>query len=91
MVNIANYIKFNRLAWAGHLVRMDNDRTLQKIFSTKPDGVPRVGRSKLQWEDGVHQDRRILEVKNWRKFALNRDELTKLLKKARAHQGLWSQ
>jgi hypothetical protein len=34
---------------------------------------------------------RILEVKNWKKDALNRDEWVKLLKKARAHQGLSSQ
>jgi hypothetical protein len=34
---------------------------------------------------------RILGVKNWKKVALNRDELAKLLKKARAHQGLSSQ
>jgi hypothetical protein len=33
---------------------------------------------------------RMLEVKNW-KFALDRDEWAKLLKKARAHQGLLSQ
>ena len=26
--NIVNYIKVNRLAWAGHLVRMNNDRIL---------------------------------------------------------------
>jgi hypothetical protein len=28
--NIVNYIKVKRLAWAGHLVRMNNDRTLKK-------------------------------------------------------------
>jgi hypothetical protein len=39
----------------------------------------------------VFQDMRILGVKNWRKVALNRDEWAKLLKKARAHQGLSSQ
>ena len=31
------------------------------------------------------QDMRILEVKNWKKVALDRDELAKLLKKARVH------
>ena len=61
--NIVNYIKIKRLAWAGHLMRMDNNRTLKKI----------------------------LGVKNWKKVALNRDEWAKLLKKARAHQGLSSQ
>jgi hypothetical protein len=47
--NIFTYIKFKRLAWAEHLVRMNNDRTLKKIFSTKPDGVRSVGRPKLRW------------------------------------------
>ena len=28
--NIVNYIKVKRLAWAGHLVRMNNDRTIKK-------------------------------------------------------------
>ena len=85
-----NYMKVKRLAWAGHLVLMTNDRTLKKIFNTKPDGARRGGRPKLRWEDGVDQDMRILEVKNW-KVALDRDEWAKFLKKARAHQGLSSQ
>jgi hypothetical protein len=38
---------------------MNNDRTLKKIFNTKPDGARNVGRPKLQWEDGVDQDMRI--------------------------------
>jgi len=28
--NIVNYIKVKRLAWAGHLMSMNNDRTLKK-------------------------------------------------------------
>ena len=70
---------------------MNNDRTLKKIFNTKPDGGRSVGRPKLRWEDGVDQDMRILGVKNLKKVALNRDEWAKLLKKARPHQGLSSQ
>jgi len=31
------------------------------------DGVRRVGRPKMRWEDGADQDTRILEVKNWKK------------------------
>jgi hypothetical protein len=70
--NIVNYIEVKILAWAGHLVRMNNDRTLKNIFNTKPDGVRRAGRPKLGWEDGVDQYVRILEVKSW-KVAHNRD------------------
>jgi len=72
-------------------VRMNNDRSVKKIFNTKADGARNVGRPKLQWEDCVDQDMRILGVKNWKKVALNRDEWAKLLKKSRAHQGLSSQ
>jgi hypothetical protein len=28
--NIVNYIKVKRLAWVGHLMRMNNDRTITK-------------------------------------------------------------
>ena len=79
--NMVNYIKTRRLTWAGHLVRMNNDRTLKKIFNTKPDGARSDGRPKLRWEDGVDQDMRILGVKNWKKVDLNRDEWAKLLKR----------
>ena len=64
---------------------------LKQKINAKPNGVRRVGRPKLQWEDGVDQDMRILEVRNWKKVAHDRDEWAKLLKKARAHQGLSSQ
>ena len=64
---------------------------LKKIFNTNPDGVRRVGRPKLRWEDGVDKDTRILWVKNWKRVALNRDEWAKLPKKARARQGLSTQ
>jgi hypothetical protein len=93
MKNVMNQTSLTILKskdWHGHLMRMNNDRTIKKLFNAKPDGVRRVGRPKLQWEDGVDQDMRILEVKNWKVVALNRDEWTKL-KKAKAHHGLSSQ
>jgi hypothetical protein len=70
---------------------MNNDRTLKKIFNTKPDGVRSVARPKLRWDDGADQDMKILGVKYRKKIALNRGERAQLLKKARAHHGLSSQ
>jgi len=32
----------------------------KKIFNTKPNGVRRVGRPKLRWDDGADQDIRML-------------------------------
>jgi hypothetical protein len=57
---------------------MNDDRTIEKIFNTKPDGVRSAGRLKLWWEDGVDQDIRILGVKNWKEVALDRDEWAEL-------------
>jgi hypothetical protein len=71
--NIVTYITVKRLAWAGHLVHMNNDRTFKNTFNTKPDGVRSARRLKLRWEVGVDQDIRILGVKNRKKVALNRD------------------
>jgi len=36
-------------------MRMNSDRTIRKLFNTKPDGVRKVGRPKLRWEDSVDQ------------------------------------
>jgi hypothetical protein len=58
---------------------MNSDRTLKKIFDTKPDEARSVERLKLRWVDSVDQDMRILGVKNWKKVALNRDKWAKLL------------
>jgi hypothetical protein len=45
--HIVNYIKAKRLAWAGHLIRISDERTLKKIFNTKPEGTRSAGRPKL--------------------------------------------
>jgi len=60
--DIVNYINVKRLAWAGHWMCLDTDRTVTEIFKTKLDGVKRLGRPKLRWEDGVGQAMRMLEV-----------------------------
>jgi hypothetical protein len=78
-LNFVNYIKVKRMAWPGHLMCMNDNRTVKKKLNTELDRVRRVGRPKMRWEDGVDQDTRLLEVKNWKKVTLDRDEWAKLL------------
>jgi hypothetical protein len=59
--NIVKYIKINTLSWTGH----DNNRTVKKVFNTKPTGIRKIGRPKLRWEDDVIQDIKTSGVKNW--------------------------
>jgi hypothetical protein len=86
--DISGYIKVERLEWAGHLIRDSENRSIKKIFNTKPEGTRKVGRPKLRWEECVCQYIRILGVKKWRSVALNRQEWRIILSKARAHKGL---
>jgi hypothetical protein len=45
---------------------MDNNRTVKKLFNTRPEGTRKTGRPKLRWEDDVTQDIMALGVKNWK-------------------------
>jgi hypothetical protein len=83
-------MKVKRLAQAGHVAHMNNDRILKKTFNTKPEGIRSAGRLKLRWEDGINQDMKTRGVKNWNNAALKRNKHTQL-KHTRAHQGLLSQ
>jgi hypothetical protein len=56
---------------------MDNNRIIKRMFNTTTEGKRGNERPKLRWEDSVDHDIRILAERNWRKFALNRDEWRK--------------
>ena len=36
--------KSKKIRWAGHLVRMSDDRTVKKVLLGKPDGSRKAGR-----------------------------------------------
>jgi hypothetical protein len=36
--DLAKCIKINRLKWAGHVMRMDNNRITKRMFNTRPEG-----------------------------------------------------
>jgi hypothetical protein len=54
--DIVKCIKINGMGWAGHVICMDNNRTVKKVFKTKPIRIRKTGRPKLRWEDYVIQD-----------------------------------
>jgi hypothetical protein len=69
-----------------HLILASENRTIKKIFNTKPEGTRKVGRPRLRWEECVWQDIRILGVRNWR-VASNREEWRAILRRAEPTQG----
>ncbi|GFW59187.1 uncharacterized protein TNCV_2781181 [Trichonephila clavipes] len=67
--DIVNFIKVQRMKWAGLVDRMDEDRTTTKVFNAQPIRTRKKGRPKLRWIDGLEKDILILKTKNWRTLA----------------------
>ena len=64
------------MKWAGHMVRMKDER-LPKRSETKKqeEGNRKRGRPQLRWEDCVERDlRKTDEDKKWRGKANNREQ-----------------
>jgi hypothetical protein len=89
--NIVTYIKMNRLRWAGHVIRLEEQSTARRVLTAVVEGRRQRGRPKVRWENGVMDDARKLGERNWRNAARNRDNLQKLLRKALAQKGLLCQ
>jgi hypothetical protein len=89
--DIVKCIKINRLRWCAHVVRMNPQGTVQKVFNSEPCGSRKIGRPKLRWKDGVLQDIMAVDIRNWRDMVMRREEWQILLRKAKAHPGLSSQ
>jgi hypothetical protein len=55
------------------------------VFDTRTEGTRKTVRPKLRWEDGLIQDIRTLEARNWANADMNREDWLRLLKKERVH------
>jgi hypothetical protein len=86
--DIVTYIKINRLRWAGHVIRLEEQSTARRVLTAVGEGRRQSGRPKLRWEDGVMDDARKLGERNWRNAARNKDSWQKLLRKALAQKGM---
>jgi len=89
--DIVIYIKINRLKWAGHVIRMEEQSPTRKVLVAIVEGRRQRGRPNLRWEDGVTEDAGKLGERNWRNAARNRDSWQKLLKETLAQKGLLCQ
>jgi hypothetical protein len=47
LTDIAKYVKIKELSCAGHVIRMENSRTVKKMFDTRLEGSRKIGRPKL--------------------------------------------
>ena len=58
--DIVTVIKIRRLEWLGHVSRMNETRSVKKIFEGKLEGRRGRGRPRLRWINDVEDDLRKL-------------------------------
>jgi hypothetical protein len=67
----------NRLRWAGHVIRRENEEIKRRLMIVKPERKRKKGRPRMRWMDGVELDLRNLGVVSWRTNAQERDSWRK--------------
>ena len=73
----------SRMKWAGHMVRMKDEKLPKRSETMKHDGCRKRGRPQLRWEDCVKRDlRKAEEEEKWREKPNNRDQWKRITKVA---------
>jgi len=85
--DIVRFIKSRRVAWLGHVMRM-NGRRMPRILEWKPMGRRIRGRPRKRWIEDAEEDIQTMGVRGWRKLNKERTEWKKITKKAKTHSGL---
>jgi hypothetical protein len=86
--NIVRYIKAQRPAWLGHVERMHEERTTEKITHWKQLSSRPKGRPKKKWEDYVLQDLQIIKIKSWKMCVRRKEQWEEIVELAKTHSGL---
>ena len=82
--DIVTVIRIRKLEWLGHVIRMNDTRSVKKIFEGKLEGRRGKGRPRLGWINEVEDDLMKLGVKRSRTKALDREEWASILREANA-------
>jgi hypothetical protein len=81
---IITVIKIRRLEWLGYITRMEETRSVKKIFEGILEGRRGRGRPRLRWINDMEADLRKLGVKRWRTKALDRVEWASIIRESKA-------
>jgi hypothetical protein len=66
--DIVRFIKSRRVAWLGHVMRIDEKRTPKRILEWKPIGKRLRGRPRKRWIEDIKDDIQIMGIRGWRKL-----------------------
>jgi hypothetical protein len=71
---MVRFIKSRKIAWLGHVMRIDDKRTPKRILESKPMGTRTRGRPRKGWIADIEEDMQVMGVRQWRKQCEERAE-----------------
>jgi hypothetical protein len=87
--NIVEDSKIRRLGWAGHIIRIEEQRIPKRVLNRNLHTPRPVGRPRTKWVDVVQRDAlQLLGIHGWRSKAAYSDEWRCLMREAKARKGL---
>ena len=79
--DIVRFIKSRRIAWLGHVMRMDDKRKPQRILEWKAIGTRIRGRPRKRWIVDIEEDMQIMGIRRQRKQCKERAEWKRVTEK----------
>jgi len=86
--DIVRFIKSRRIAWLGHVMRMDDKRTPKRILEWKPIGTRIRGTPRKRWIVDIEEDMHIMRIRRWRKQCKEIAEWKRITEKSKTQSGL---
>jgi len=70
--DIVRFVKSKRMAWLGHVMRMEGKRIPKRILEWKPTGRRDRGRPRKRWIEDIEEDIQMMGIRGWRKLCKER-------------------
>jgi hypothetical protein len=86
--NIVRFIKSQRLAWYGHVKRMEDNNNVRAIVKWNRIDRRLRGKPKTRWKDDVEADLRAMKITNWRTRIEDKLAWKKIVEQAKTLPGL---
>jgi len=86
--DIVRFVKSKRIAWLGHVMRMEEKRIPKRGLEWKPTGRRNRGRPRERWIEDIEEDIQMMGIRGWRKLCKERVEWKKITENAKTHSGL---
>jgi hypothetical protein len=86
--HIVRYVKIKRMAWLGHVMRIEGERIPKRVLEQEPTGRRNRGRPRKRWIEDIEKCIEIMGISGWRNLCKERAEWNIITEKAKTDSGL---